>query len=119
MLTDPEEILTISLSRHEQRLLLDDALALDAELVELVQGGRVEGDQVRVQLSVDEMEALLDAIAAAANHANGRRRQDLEWLYEWLAEEAWPVVVALVPEHYEIVLRPAHAVAREDLARAA
>ena len=37
--------------------------------------------------------------------------------YEWLAEEAWPGVVTLVPVNYEIVVRPGQA--PEDLARAA
>jgi len=39
--------------------------------------------------------------------------------YEWLAEEAWPVVAALVPRSWELVVRPAHALEPEDLTRAA
>ncbi|OGK95170.1 MAG: hypothetical protein A2W08_07450 [Candidatus Rokubacteria bacterium RBG_16_73_20] len=39
--------------------------------------------------------------------------------YEWLAEEAWPVVAAEVPGSWELVVRPARAAEREDLARAA
>ena len=39
--------------------------------------------------------------------------------YEWLAEEVWPVVAALVPRSWELVVRPAHALEPEDLARAA
>ncbi len=69
----PLNRIPIVLTRREARVLVDDTIAVPPEILKLIEKAPPEGDHVRLFLTLDDLELLLDGIAAEANHAKSRK----------------------------------------------
>ena len=65
----------VILSRKEWDALLNDSYAIDGESLDLLKKAKSDGDQARLFMSPEELDFLLDGIAAEANHASSKAKQ--------------------------------------------
>jgi hypothetical protein len=71
----PDETLSLTLSKREQQLLLDDVLCLPPEFENRIRLAIVEKNCLSVRLTLDDLDELGGCVAAAANHAEIVKRQ--------------------------------------------
>ena len=80
-------IFPITLSLAERDLLLNGTISIDDEILSKVEKAVTVGDVVRFILPLEELDLLLDGIAAEANHAENERKQGaFDRLHERLAD---------------------------------
>jgi len=76
----------IVFTHQERRKLLDDSIAVPLEILSRIEAAPSENDTVRVWLSLDELEDLVSGLAADADHAQSRRREQFfDDLYDRLS----------------------------------
>ena len=83
----PSDQIVVFLTLSQHKMLLEECVAISPELLDKLRFGRVAKDGVLFVLSVDDLDRLLDAVAAEANLADSaRRRKNLEGVCEQLRE---------------------------------
>ena len=74
-------------TRQERKKLLDDSIAVPPEILRQLEAAPCEGDRVRVWLDLDNLEHLVNGVAADANHAKTKRQERFfDGLYARLVE---------------------------------
>jgi hypothetical protein len=94
---EPGEKVALRLSLAERDLVLEHAF-LDEEAERALRMAAVEGSKISARMTLDDLEELLGAIAAEANHAKSRRLQErLDAIYDKVQrtqraydDGAWP-----------------------------
>ena len=71
----PDETLSLTLSKREQQLLLDDVLCLPPEFENRIRLAIVAKNGLSVRFTLDDLDELGGCVAAAANHAETVKRQ--------------------------------------------
>jgi repressor LexA len=71
----PDETLSLTLSKREQQLLLDDVLCLPPEFENRIRLTIVGKNCLSVRLTLDDLDELGGCVAAAANHTEIVKRQ--------------------------------------------
>ena len=83
----PANRVAISLTRTQHKMLLEDSIAVPPELLDKLRWARVEQDAVTALLSLEDLDLLLDAVAAEANHADSpTQEKTFEEIYDQLRE---------------------------------
>jgi len=76
----------IKLSLREKELILDYTL-VDSNVTEPLEQAISKGNTTEINLSIDDLNDLLESIAAEANHAKNKKLEDeFDALYEKLEE---------------------------------
>ena len=65
----------ITLTLRERQVLVDDSIAIPADVLRLIEKGTVHGKSVTVSLTLDDLEQLVEGIAFEANHAETRKQE--------------------------------------------
>jgi len=79
------EKIKFRISSDERDLILDQILIMDDEIIEPVKICEISGDHFVVEYSIEDLENLLECVAAEANHAENRKMElKLDALYEKL-----------------------------------
>jgi hypothetical protein len=73
----PPQGLLFVLSRQERQALLQDTSAVPPHILLKIETAPWQGENVRVWLDLDELEALLQGLATEADRAASRRREEL------------------------------------------
>ena len=74
----------IQFTLHERDLLLN-VLSIEPEIEDILKLALVKNDTIRVDIEADDLELLLGAIAADANHApNKKLEKELDALFDRL-----------------------------------
>jgi hypothetical protein len=82
----PPQGVLLALTRQERQTLLHHTTVVPPHILQQIQAAPWEGDSVRVWLSLDDLEELLDAVAWEVDSAPSERREQLLLdLYERLA----------------------------------
>ena len=84
--TTPPRLITFQLTPDERNLIVGKSLALHGRLVARLRLGIADGKRLTYELSEDDFDDLLDALASDANHAADRRiRRRFSRLYDRLS----------------------------------
>jgi len=78
------EEIALNLTFQERDLIIQQH-TIDAELLEKLQIAQVQGNNLLIKLSIEYLQALVDFVAAEANHAKDQRKEaKLDKLYDKL-----------------------------------
>ncbi len=81
---DSETPLPIHVTRRERELIIN-LLSVEPDIVDRLQLAIVKGDKLEVKMSAGDLDVLLGAIAADANHTKNKRLQkELDRLFNRL-----------------------------------
>jgi len=77
----------ITLNAYQYKILTNNVMiAVCCE--DAVRKAEIKGDEVKILLSRSNLEELIGSVAAEANHAKSRKKEDeLDYLYEILGSE--------------------------------
>jgi len=83
----PNDNISIKITFGERDLLLKETIAIDEDILAKIRIAEVVGASLRFSLTLDDLDLLLDGIAAEANHAKSKKMQRaFDSLYDRLAK---------------------------------
>lgn len=83
----PNDDIDITITLGERDLLLKETIAIDEDILAKIRIAEVVGASLRFSLTLDDLDLLLDGIAAEANHAKSKKMQRaFDSLYDRLAK---------------------------------